>query len=144
MGYTVAKVLIVDDDADIRLALSLTLQDAGYSVCEAATGDEAFEQAVISQPDAVLLDITMPGRDGFSVLKDLREQPATHGIPVLMLSGKTELHNRERARVLGAFDFITKPWAEGEVETRTEWAIKSGGNPAQRVCDHPELDPVAA
>jgi CheY-like chemotaxis protein len=144
MEYTMAKILIVDDDADIRLALSLTLEDAGYSVCEAATGEEAFEEALISQPDAVLLDITMPGRDGFAVLKDLRQQPATFGIPVLMLSGKTELHNRERARVLGAFDFITKPWSEGEVETRTDWAIKSGGNPAQRVCEHPELGPVAA
>jgi DNA-binding response OmpR family regulator len=144
MVYTVAKILIVDDDADIRMALSLTLEEAGYSVCEAADGDEAFEKALISQPDAVLLDISMPGQDGFDVLQDLRLQPATAGIPVLMLSGKTELHNRERARVLGAFDFITKPWAEGEVETRTDWAIKSGGNPAQRVCEHPELDPVAA
>lgn len=139
-----AKVLIVDDDADIRLALSLTLQDAGYSVCEATTGDEAFEVAVAAQPDAVLLDITLPGRDGFAVLQDLRQQPATHGIPVVMLSGRAELASRERARVLGAFDYITKPWAEGEVETRTDWAIRSGGNPAQRVCEHPELDPVAA
>jgi len=144
MGYTMAKVLIVDDDADIRMALSLSLEDAGYSVCEAATGEEAFGKALISQPDAVLLDITMPGRDGFSVLKDLREQPATQEIPILMLSGKGELASRERARVLGAFDFITKPWNEGEVEIRTDWAIKSGGNPAQRVCEHPGLDPVAA
>ena len=144
MGYAMSKVLIVDDDPDIRMALSITLQDAGYSVCEAATGDEAFEAALISQPDAVLLDITLPGRDGFAVLQDLRQQPATHGIPVVMLSGRAELANRERSRVLDAFDYITKPWNDGEVETRTDWAIKSGGNLAQRVCDHPELDPVAA
>ena len=56
-----AKILIVDDNADIRLALSLTLQDAGYSVSEAATGEEAFDAALISQPDVVLLDIIMPG-----------------------------------------------------------------------------------
>ena len=109
MGYTMSKVLIVDDDADIRLALSLTLEDAGYSVCEAATGDEAFEVALISRPDAVLLDITLPGRDGFTVLQDLRQQPATYGIPVVMLSSRGELADRERARVLGAFDYITKP-----------------------------------
>jgi len=139
-----SKVLIVDDDSDIRLALSLSLERAGYTVCEAATGDEAFEEALLSRPDAVLLDISMPGQDGFAVLREFQQQPATHGIPVLMLSSQNELAYRERARVLGAFDYITKPWSEGEVETRTDWAIRSGGNPAQRVCVHPELDPVAA
>jgi CheY-like chemotaxis protein len=139
-----ARVLIVDDDTDIRLALSLSLEDAGYSVSEAATGDEAFEEALTMQPDAVLLDITMPGKDGFATLRELQQQPATHGIPVLMLTGQNRPEHRERARVLGAFDYITKPWTEGEVETRTEWAIQSGGNPARRVCEHPELDPIAA
>jgi DNA-binding response OmpR family regulator len=61
-----------------------------------------------------------------------------------MLSALDRPEQRERARVLGAFDYITKPWAEREVEMRTNWAIAAGGNPACRVCVHPELDPVAA
>ena len=139
-----ARILIVDDQEDIRLALSMTLRDAGHSVYEAAGGAEAIDEAIANQPDLVLMDILMPGMDGFATLRALKQQPATCGTPVLMLSGMNRPEQRERARVLGAFDYITKPWAEGEVELRTEWAIAAGGNPARRVCVHPELDPVAA
>ena len=139
-----ARILIVDDHADIRLALSITLQDAGHSVYEAASGPEAIDEAITAQPDLVLMDIAMPDMDGFSTLQALKEQPATHGVPVLMLSAMDRPEQRERARILGAFDYITKPWAEGEVEMRADWAIAAAGNPARRVCTHPELDPVAA
>ena len=139
-----ARILIVDDQEDIRLALSMTLQDAGHSVYEAAGGAEAIEEAITRQPDLVLMDIVMPGMDDLSALQALKEQPATHSTPVLMLTAMSRPEQRERARVLGAFDYITKPWAEGEVEMRADWAIAAGGNPARRVCVHPELDPVAA
>ncbi len=139
-----ARILIVDDQEDIRLALSMTLQDAGHAVYEAANGAEAIEIAIAGQPDLVLMDISMPGMDGFSALRALKEQPATRKTPVLMLSALDRPEQRERARVLGAFDYITKPWAEGEIELRTGWAVAAGGNPARRVCMHPDLDPVAA
>ena len=139
-----ARILIVDDQEDVRLALSLTLQDAGHAVFEASSGEEAIEEAIVIQPDLVLMDIAMPGLDGFSALRALKEQPATHSTPVLMLTAMDRTEQRERARVLGAFDFITKPWAKGEVELRAEWAIAAGGDPARRVCVHPDLDPVAA
>ncbi len=139
-----ARILIVDDQEDIRLALSVTLRDAGHAVYEAANGVEAIDEAIASQPDLVLMDIAMPGMDGFSALQALKEQPATHNTPVLMLSALSRPEQRERARVLGAFDYITKPWEEGEVEMRADWAIAAGGNPARRVCVHPELDPVSA
>ncbi len=139
-----ARILIVDDQEDIRLALSMTLQDAGHAVFEASSGEDAIEEAIVTQPDLVLMDIAMPGLDGFSALQALKEQPATHSTPVLMLTAMDRTEQRERARVLGAFDFITKPWAKGEVELRAEWAIAAGGDPARRVCVHPDLDPVAA
>ena len=139
-----ARILIVDDQEDIRLALSMTLQDAGHAVYEAADGAEAVEEAIARQPDLVLMDIVMPGMDGFSALQALKEQPATHNTPVLMLTALSRPEQRERARILGAFDYITKPWAEGEIEMRTDRAIAAGGNPARRVCMRPDLDPVAA
>ena len=139
-----ARILIVDDQEDIRLALSLTLQDAGHAVLEASNGEEAIDEAIVNQPDLVLMDIAMPGIDGFSALQALKEQPATHNTPVLMLTAMDRPEQRERARVLGAFDFITKPWAKGEVEMRADWAIAAGGDPTRRVCVHPDLDPVAA
>lgn len=139
-----ARILIVDDQEDIRLALSITLREAGHAIYEAADGAEAVDKAIVCQPDLVLMDIAMPGMDGFAALKEMKEQPATHNTPVLMLTAMSRPEQRERARVLGAFDYITKPWAEGEVELRTDWAIAAGGNPARRVCVHPELDPVAA
>ncbi len=139
-----ARILIVDDQEDIRFALSMTLQDAGHAVCEAANGAEAIEEAIAQQPDLVLMDVMMPVMDGFSALQALKEQPATYSTPVLMLTAMGRPEQRERARVLGAFDYITKPWAEGEVAMRADWAIAAGGNPARRVCVHPDLDPVAA
>ena len=143
-GTTMATILIVDDDADVRMALRESLTDAGHSVCEAADGEQAIEEAVVSQPNAVLLDISMPGIDGFDTLKELKAQPSTFEIPVLMLTGKSGLETRERARVLGAFDYIEKPWMDGEVQLRTGWALAAEGNPARRMCMHPELGPSAA
>jgi CheY-like chemotaxis protein len=143
-GISMATILIVDDDADIRMALRESLTDAGHFVCEAADGEQAVEEAVVYQPNAVILDITMPGIDGFATLKELKAQPATHEIPVLMLTASSGLYARERARVLGAFDYIEKPWIDGEVQLRTEWALAAEGNPARRKCMHPELDPAAA
>ena len=108
-----ARILIVDDQEDIRLALSITLRDAGHAVYEAANGAEAIEEAIAQQPDLVLMDVMMPVMDGFSALRALKEQPATHNTPVLMLTALSRPEQRERARVLGAFDYITKPWAKG-------------------------------
>ena len=122
----------------------MTLHGAGHAVYEAASGAEAIDEAINSPPDLVLMDIVMPGMDGFSALQALKEQPATHNTPVLMLTALSRPEQRERARILGAFDYITKPGAEGEIEMRTDWAIAAGGNPARRMCMHPDLDPIAA
>ena len=107
-----SRILIVDDEENIRLALSATLEYAGYAVYEAASGAEAVDQAIVSQPDVVLMDIAMPGLDGFSALNALHEQPATYAIPVLMLTALSNSVQRVLAPVLVAFDHFTKPLAQ--------------------------------
>ncbi len=109
------KVLIVDDEPDIRpdirriakLGLSRV---GGMEVVEAANGAEALVRAKEDKPDAVLLDVMMPGLDGPSTLARLREDPATSGIPVVFLTAKAIAAELERLKVLGAAGVLTKPF----------------------------------
>ena len=105
------KVLIVDDEADIRRIAKLGLSRVGgMEVVEAANGAEALVRAKADKPDAVLLDVMMPGLDGPSTLARLREDPATSGIPVVFLTAKAIAAELERLKVLGAAGVLTKPF----------------------------------
>jgi CheY-like chemotaxis protein len=105
------KVLIVDDEPDIRRIAKLSLSRVGgMEVVEAANGAEALVRAKADKPDAVLLDVMMPGLDGPSTLARLREDPATSGIPVVFLTAKAIAAERERLKVLGAAGVLTKPF----------------------------------
>ena len=81
-----AKVLVADDERNVRLSLVYILFDAGYDVIEAEDGPMALEKACQEHPDLILLDVMMPGMDGFRVLEKIRENPATESIPVVMLT----------------------------------------------------------
>jgi CheY-like chemotaxis protein len=105
------KVLIVDDEPDIRRIAKLGLSRVGgMEVVEAANGAEALVRAKEDKPDAVLLDVMMPGLDGPSTLARLREDPATSGIPVVFLTAKAIAAELERLKVLGAAGVLTKPF----------------------------------
>ncbi|HEU0107179.1 MAG TPA: response regulator [Vicinamibacteria bacterium] len=105
------KVLIVDDEPDIRRIAKLGLSRVGgMEVVEAANGAEALVRAKEDKPDAVLLDVMMPGLDGPSTLARLREDPATAGIPVVFLTAKAIAAELERLKVLGAAGVLTKPF----------------------------------
>jgi CheY-like chemotaxis protein len=105
------KVLIVDDEPDIRRIAKLGLSRVGgMEVVEAANGAEALVRAKEDKPDAVLLDVMMPGLDGPSTLARLREDPATSGIPVVFLTAKAIVAELERLKVLGAAGVLTKPF----------------------------------
>lgn len=105
------KVLIVDDEPDIRRIAKLGLSRVGgMEVVEAASGAEALVRAKADKPDAVLLDVMMPGLDGPSTLARLREDPATSGIPVVFLTAKAIAAELERLKVLGAAGVLTKPF----------------------------------
>jgi CheY-like chemotaxis protein len=105
------KVLIVDDEPDIRRIAKLGLSRVGkMEVVEATNGTEALARAKEDHPDAVLLDVMMPGLDGPSTLARLREDPATAGIPVVFLTAKAIATEVDRLKSLGAAGVLTKPF----------------------------------
>ena len=105
------KVLIVDDEPDIRRIAKLGLSRVGkMEVVEATNGMEALVRAKEDHPDAVLLDVMMPGLDGPSTLARLREDPATAAIPVVFLTAKAIATEVDRLKALGAAGVLTKPF----------------------------------
>jgi two-component system OmpR family response regulator len=105
------KVLIIDDDADIRLIAGLSLgRVGGMDVIEAASGVEGVRKAREEQPDVILLDIMMPTMDGMETLSALRSQPATAMTPVIFLTAKGAGHEVERMTALGAAGVLVKPF----------------------------------
>ena len=112
------RVLVVDDQEDIREMASLVLRGAGFTVETAASGDEALRLARAQDFDLVLLDINMPGRDGWSTLKLLRADAATADLPVAMFSIKSEVRDKVTSLQDGAVDFIAKPFGVDELVAR--------------------------
>jgi len=106
------RVLIIDDDSDTRKLLSVGLQNHGFEPVEAADGESGIAAAFAQSPDLVLLDLHLPGTDGFGVLQQLKRSPATAQIPVIVVTGDEDLWLGSRARVLalGAADFVAKPF----------------------------------
>jgi twitching motility two-component system response regulator PilG len=104
-------VLIVDDSATIRKVVSMTLENGGHQVLAAADSEEAINTICTKGvPDLILLDITMPGMDGYQLCKLLRQEKATHNVPIVMLSGKDGFFSKIRGRMAGSTDYVTKPF----------------------------------
>lgn len=120
-----ARILVVDDSEDVRLALMTLLEDIGHQVFEAEDGSEVIAMVLSGSTDLVLLDVAMPRVDGFEALKRLKADDATSDVPVIMVTAKGRPEDLAMARNLGARDYINKPWAEGEVEMRVDWALSA-------------------
>ena len=118
-----ARILIVDDSPDVRLALATILEDTGHEIVEAEDGDQVFDLAVAQNPDLVLLDVMMRRVNGFDALATLKADTRTNPIPVIMVTAKGRPEDMVMARSLGAVEYITKPWADGDVELRVDWAL---------------------
>lgn len=106
---TPQSVLIVDDEPMARTLLRLMLVRAGFNVSEAANGADALAKVKKNRPDIVLLDVMMPGMDGFMVCETIRGQDDTSDLPIIMLSAKTDLESINRGLRLGATKYLTKP-----------------------------------
>src|SRR5687767_618094 len=105
-----SRILAVDDDPDVLALLDVTLKRGGHEVALAADGDEALE-VLRSQPlDLVLLDVMMPGRDGWSVLDEIKSDAALAAVPVIMVTARGEPMDRLRGGVGGALYYVTKPF----------------------------------
>jgi DNA-binding response OmpR family regulator len=128
------KILVVEDDAAIRRGLCDALAIAGYAVAECGRGDEAIDAALRSSPDLVLLDVLLPGRDGFEILRDLRTSHSQ--LPVIMLTARGAEGDRVRGLKLGADDYVVKPFSATELLARVEAVLRRS---AERPSDLPTL-----
>jgi DNA-binding response OmpR family regulator len=105
-----ARVLVVDDEAPIRLLCRVNLEAEGMEVLEARDGPSGLEAARREQPDVVVLDVMMPGLDGWRVAEELLDDPETSRIPIIFLTARAELRDRARGLDLGGLDYVTKPF----------------------------------
>jgi DNA-binding response OmpR family regulator len=105
------KILVVDDDPDVRLGLQVRLRANQYDVICAADGVASIAEARKHVPDLVILDLGLPAGDGFSVLERLKANEKLSSIPVIVLSGRDRIGNRDRALKAGAKTFLQKPMA---------------------------------
>lgn len=115
------KILVVDDDPDILRLLEVLLKTEGYGVFAAGDGKKAESLAKKEKPDLVLLDIMLPGQDGFSVCQSLRRQTR---VPIIMLTSRTQLSDKLTALETGADDYITKPFEPMELLARVRAGIR--------------------
>jgi type II secretory ATPase GspE/PulE/Tfp pilus assembly ATPase PilB-like protein/CheY-like chemotaxis protein len=119
-GQPASKVLLVDDEDSLRKVMRDLLERDGYVVTEARDGVQALDQVDRVGPDIIVLDLNLPGLDGYGVLSHLRSRPATAGIPVIVLTAKGDEDNEVRVFELGADDFLTKPFRARALSARLE------------------------
>jgi len=119
-GLPARKVLLVDDEDSLRKVVKDLLERDGYIVSEARDGVQALDQVDRVGPDIIVLDLNMPGLDGYGVLSHLRSRPATADIPVIVLTAKSDEDNEVRVFELGADDFLTKPFRARALSARLE------------------------
>ena len=116
-------ILLVEDEDQLRRVMKDLLEREGYSIVEAADGVQALEQVDRHNPDVILLDLNLPGMDGYGVLQHLRSRPGTSTVPVIVLTAKGDEDNEVRVLKLGADDFLTKPFRARALSARLESVI---------------------
>jgi DNA-binding response OmpR family regulator len=114
------RVLVIDDEAPIRLLCRVNLEAEGMEVLEASDGPTGLEKARNDEPDVILLDVMMPGMDGWQVAERLVEGDETNQIPLVFLTARAELRDRARGLELGGIDYITKPFNPVELASVVE------------------------
>ncbi|WP_412550250.1 response regulator transcription factor [Shimia sp. MIT910701] len=109
------NVLVIEDEPNIIEAISFILSRDGWSVATHSNGHDAVGVVQNAMPDLVILDVMLPGKTGYDILRELRSEDATQGLPVLMLTAKGQVKDREMAERAGASRFMTKPFSNAEV-----------------------------
>ena len=131
------RVLVVDDSTTVVSLLGRMLRQNGYVVLEAFDAEKGIEVATAEKPDLVFLDIVLPGMSGFAALRQLRRQPSTREIPIIMMSGNEQATEQFYAQRIGADDFMKKPFTRVEVFARIERLLDDGLVP-RRLGEKPE------
>ena len=130
------RILVVEDNPDLAFGLRNNLEIEGYAVDVAEDGIVGLERACDAVPDLVILDLMLPGMDGFRVLHGIRN--AGHRMPVLMLTARGEETDKVRGLKLGADDYVTKPFSLLELLARVEALLRRGAQPASMESDEIE------
>lgn len=117
------KVLLIDDERDLLDMLEFRLKAKGYEMVTALNGQEGLEKAMAEKPDVILLDVMMPGMDGFEVCRRLKEAQGTKGISVIFFTAIQIPYLSEKCAKLGAADCIVKPFESEEIIEKIEKAI---------------------
>ena len=113
-----SRIVIADDDDDMRQLFCWIFKREGFETIEAVDGGEAIKRALDSDPGLILLDIMMPGTNGFEACRCLKSDPRTNAIPVIFLSASSTRMSREEALRLGAADYIGKPFRPSDLVQR--------------------------
>jgi DNA-binding response OmpR family regulator len=121
------RILTVEDDERIRTAVRMALEDEGWDVVEAGSGEEAVEQFAAAPTDVVLIDLMLPGMDGFEVCRTIRR---TSDVPIVMVTAKTDTHDVVAGLEAGADDYVTKPFQPKELSARIR-ALLRRARPAE-------------
>jgi two-component system alkaline phosphatase synthesis response regulator PhoP len=122
----VSRILVVEDERAIAFALDADLRSEGYAVTVAVTGDQALELARAEPFDLVLLDVMLPGKDGFDVCRELRR--GGFRAPIIMLTAKAQEAEKVMGLELGADDYVTKPFSPRELRARVKAALRRSGD----------------
>jgi two-component system, OmpR family, alkaline phosphatase synthesis response regulator PhoP len=118
------RILIVDDESAIRLVCQLNLDSAGFQTLEASDGETALALARTELPDLILLDVMLPGIDGWEVAAELAGSPETREIPILFLSARSDRSDEERGHEVGGLGYITKPFDPNELIDRVREVLE--------------------
>jgi len=113
-----ATILVADDDRDIRDIVAYKLQRVGHYVILATNGAEALSAARACEPDLVVLDVMMPGMSGIEVCRELRAEPRTAALPVILLTARAQESDVEAGFAVGADDYVVKPFSPSELVSR--------------------------
>ncbi len=124
-----ARILVVDDEPNNRLLLKVMLAPDGYEVLTAANGEEALAMITQQQPDLVVLDVMMPGMDGYQVAARIKSEDTTRHIPIIMLTALNDRNSMMHGLNAGAEEFLTKPVVRAELSLRVRNLLRLTESP---------------
>ena len=120
----VKTILLADDEEDLRSILQMTLEDPGYRLLEAEDGAVAWELIQAERPDLVILDWMMPNKNGKDVAYAMRSNPATKDIPIIMLTARDRVEDREESEEMGVYAYLIKPFSPLHLLEKVQHALR--------------------
>lgn len=118
------RILIVEDERDIADLIGFNLERAGYVVMKAYDGITGARMAIQERPDLIILDLMLPGQDGYAVFKEVRHDARSRAIPIIMLTARAQIEDRITGLEAGADDYLTKPFSPRELNLRVQAVLK--------------------